>query len=227
MFDEPDSYVDGAKDLLDRGEQVPYALDNPCHTFVGGLLCGAIEGYIIVKPFGTSFHYERRCANNHFIDNVSHAQIELYFGIPRAARPAARVRDALSPSRRVAFNVTLRDRQTCVYCGRRAGDVDVDGSPISVAADHIIAKHALDADLIRGDRELLIFARDLQLVTACRSDNSTKREMLIDLDVAREIFVRHVLRNQTKGSNLGYVSMFDRLYRMAELNLKLRAKKPQ
>jgi hypothetical protein len=211
-------------DLLQTGVPVRFDLDTPCRSFDrGGLLCGLTEAYIQVKPFGTSFHYQRRCANGHCTDNVPHAEVELRFGIPRTApEKKAAVRDALTPSRRVALNVLIRDQSTCVYCGRRVGDLELDGTPVVVGADHIIAKPLIDAEWIRRDRELFQFAKEIQLVTACRSDNSAKQTALIDLDDARDIFIRHVLKGQTRGANLGLVSLFERLHRIVALNLRMK-----
>lgn len=216
-------------DVLQTGVPVRFDLVTPCRSFDrGGVLCGLTEAYIRVKPFGTSHHYERRCVNGHFTDNVGHAEVELHFRIPRTVpEKKAAVQDALTPSRRVALNVLIRDKSTCVYCGRRAGDVGLDGSPVVVTADHIIAKALIDPESIRRDRELFSFAKEIQLVTACVSDNSAKQTELMDLYSARDIFVRHVLKNQTRGANLGYVSMFERLYRIVALNLRMNGgKKP-
>jgi hypothetical protein len=198
----------------------------PCRTFANGLMCGLTEAYITVRPFGTSFHYERRCANNHYTDHVNHAEVELYFGLPKTAREERGiVIDALTPSKRVAFNVTLRDRFTCVYCGCRAGEINLDGTVVVVGADHIIAKGLIDIESIRRDRDLLRFAKEVQLVTACRSHNSAKNVMFVELDVARELFIRHVLKNETRGANIGLVNMLERLHRLVGFNLRAGAKR--
>lgn len=216
-------------DILQTGVPVRFDLASPCRSFDrGGLLCGLTEAYIEVKPFGTSHHYLRRCANGHFTDHVGHAEVELHFGIPRTVpEKKAAVQDALTPSRRVALNVLIRDKSTCVYCGRSPGDLELDGTPVVVGADHIIARALIDPESIRRDRELFLFAKEIQLVTACRSDNSAKQTELMDLESARDMFIHHVLKGQTRGANLGHVSMFERLYRIVALNLRMNAgKKP-
>jgi hypothetical protein len=212
-----------ARDALEAGQTVRFDLPSPCRFIENGLLCGVSEAYIQVRPYGSGFHYGRRCANGHFADNVRHAEVELAFGITKNGSPSKTlVQDVLTPPKRVAFNVTLRDKFTCVYCGRRAGEEQLDGSVIVVAADHIIAKCLINPDDIRRDRELLMFARDRQLVTACQSHNSTKATLLLPHDDARELFLRHVLKGETRGSNLGLMDIFDRLYRIVELNLRMK-----
>lgn len=224
MTDFPRDDLEDASNPFAAGIPVRFDLIVPCNTFVYGLMCGTTEAYLTVKPYGTSFHYERRCANGHFVDNVKHAEVELHFGIPRPANGSQRlaVQDALTPPRRVAFNTKVRDNGACVYCGRRAGEVGMDGAPVVLDADHIIAKDLIDVKDIKGDKELLYFARDRQLVTACRSDNSAKRNALIDLDFAREMFIRHVLRGKTEGTNRSEIAMFERLYRIVAHRLRLK-----
>lgn len=226
MADDAFDRLDEAENPFDAGVPVRFDLFVPCAAFSNGLKCGLIEAYLQVKPYGTSFHYERRCATGHFVDNVKHVEVELHFGIRKTAGEStkAMVRDALTPPRRVAFNVTLRDNFTCVYCGQRVGDAALDGSLVVVGADHLIAKALIEVDDIRRDRELLLFARDRQLVTACRSHNSTKQSMLIDLDVARDLFVRHVLKGQSDGVNRSQVAMLERLHRIVALRLRLNGK---
>lgn len=223
MASEDALEAEHARDALEAGHAVRFDLAVPCREIRNGLVCGAIEAYIRVRPYGSSFHYARRCVNGHFSGNVKHAEVELAFGITKNSVPSTKiVRDILTPQKRVAFNVTLRDKFTCVYCGRRAGEEQLDGSVITVAADHIIPKALISAEDIRRDRELLMFSRDVQLVTACQSHNSTKAMMLLPLDQAKDVFLRHVLKGDTGGANLGLSSMFERLYRIVDLNLRLR-----
>jgi hypothetical protein len=222
MTEDDAPEAEAAWDALEAGLTVRFDLPRPCSIVENGLICGVTEAYIRVRPYGSSFHYARRCANNHFVDNVKHAVVELAFGITKTGTPNNPVaQDALTPPKRVAFNVSLRDKFRCVYCGRGAGEEQLDGSVVVITADHIIAKGLINAEDIRRDRELLMFARDLQLVTACQSHNSSKATTLLPLEDARELFIRHVLGGQTRGTNLGMVSTFDRLYRIVALNLRL------
>ena len=207
------------REYLESGAAVPFDLPTPCRALVHGLQCGLTEGYITVKPFNSSYHYERRCNNGHFSDYVKHAEVLLHFGVPETSgEKRATVIDALTPARRVAFNVRVRDRFTCVYCGRRAGEVGLDGSAIAIDAGHIIAKALIDANAIRLDRELLQFAKDIQLVSACHSCNSAKQRELALLETARDVFVRHVLKGETRGANFGKVALLERLHRLADHN---------
>jgi hypothetical protein len=132
--------LDETRSALEAGVPVRFDLPSACKSFNAvGLLCGTTEAYIRVTHFGSSFHYARRCANGHFIDNVRHAEVELHFGVPKTTpEKQALVRDILAPSRRIDFNIRLRDSQRCVYCGRQAGDLDLDGRTVVVGTDHIL-----------------------------------------------------------------------------------------
>jgi RNA polymerase subunit RPABC4/transcription elongation factor Spt4 len=212
-----------ARSDLDAGVPVRFDLATPCRAFERGLRCDAFEAYIKVRPYGATFHYERRCINGHFVDNVKHSEVALHFGIPVSQGKSA-VRDALTPPPRVCFNLLVRNESTCVYCGRRAGEKTLDGIVIVVGADHIIAKHLIDPEMIRRDRELLRFARDTQLVTACQFDNSAKSSMLLEFEAAREIFIRHVLRGKADGENRTLIAMFERLHRIVSHNQNIAAR---
>ena len=219
-----ESAARGMGSTASPGVPVRFNLGTPCRAFGRRSALRMTEAYIQVKPFGTSFHYQRRCANGHCTDNVKHAEVELHFGITRISVGAKNGR----PRHSHAFSQGLVQRSRArpvylCYCGRRAGEIDLDGSVVVVGADHIIPKAMIDPESIRRDRELLLFAKEIQLVTACRSDNAAKQTALMDIDSAREIFVRHVLKNQTRGPNLGLVSIFERLYRIVALNLRVKA----
>lgn len=212
-----------ARTALEAGRAVRFDLPSPCRAIELGLLCGTAEAYISVRRYGTSFHYMRRCANGHFVDHVKHSEVELKFGITRnGANKQSQTRDALTPPKRVAFNVLVENNFTCVYCGRRAGEEDLQGNVVVVTADHIIPKALIAPEPIRLDRDLLHFARDVQLVAACQSHNSTKATMLLPLDAARDVFIRHVLKGETRGANVGLVSRFETLYRLVEHDLRLK-----
>lgn len=221
MADEIQARVDEGAYPFEVGTRVLFPLAEPCRQFVRGLQCSLADGYIIIKPFNSSFHYEQHCSNDHFVRNVKRAEVELVLGIVRTS-PKTAVRDALTPSRRSDLNVLIRDGNACIYCGRRAGDVGLDGKPVVLSSDHIIPKALIDVEDINRDRELLSFARDGQLVAACGSHNSAKLNMLLSLDDARDVFIRHVLKGETRGVNVGKVSMFERLYRLADRNRRLR-----
>jgi hypothetical protein len=209
---------------FELGAKVPYELLSPCPQLSSGLRCLLTEGYIEVVPFQSSYHFKQSCNNGHFVRHVKRAEVLLYFGIPDDQSGPQAVRDALSPSRRTDLNVIVRDKNTCVYCGRRAGEVGLDGKRVVISADHIIPKLLIDPDDIRRDRELLLFARETQLVASCQSHNSAKRACLLPLTEARDLFIRHVLRSETRGANLGAVSTFERLYRLAQRNECLQKK---
>jgi hypothetical protein len=207
---------------FELGTKVSFGLDSPCNTFVRGLLCNALEGYLEIKPWQSGYHFSQWCINGHYVKNVRHAEVELALGLPRTGPEKSAVRDALSPPARIRFLVLIRDNATCVYCGQRANDLDLDGKRIAVGADHIIPRRFIDYEEIRLDRSLVVMARDLQLVTACRAHNSAKGTFLISLDQALDLFVRHVLKNETRGPNLGVVQRFETLYRLAERRVRLK-----
>jgi 5-methylcytosine-specific restriction endonuclease McrA len=203
------------------GTRVSFDLDSPCSKFVRGLQCSQTEGYLEIRPYQSTYHLKLSCADGHYVRHVKRAEVELRLGLPLTTSDRKLVRDVLEPDRRIGLFVLLRDNQTCVYCGRRHGTEGFDGKPVATSVDHIVPRALIIVDDIRRDKELLHFARDIQLVTACHSHNSAKMNVLLEFNIARDIFVRHVLKNETHGINLGRVSLFERLYRLAERNARL------
>ena len=206
------------------GSRVPFELDAPCSNVEHALLCGERAGYIEVAPYGEGFRYKQCCANGHYARHVLRTEVELRLGIS-AMRPFRSDRMELEPSRRVALNVLVRDRFTCVHCARRAGELELDGAPVIVAPAHIIATHHIDAAGLRLDRELLSFARDVQLVCSCRAHSAARGSALMPLEDARNVFERHVLKGETRGANLGMTSLLDRLHRIAQKTVLERARR--
>ena len=205
------------------GATVSFDLSSPCLELIrGNLICGQIQGYIEIRPFRTSYHFKQSCSDGHYVRMVPHAEAEIKLNLPRTSSDRKAVRDMLTPSRRTGMYVLMRDGLTCVYCGRVQGEVGFDGKPIFVDPDHIIPKSLIDLDAIRLDKDLVLFARDIQLVTACGSHNSAKQGVLLPLDVAVALFTKHVLKGDTAGAKGGLLNRFHSLYRLADRNARLR-----
>lgn len=91
--------------------------------------------------------------------------------------------------RRREFLVFSRDGFRCVYCGKSPveGDVDVNGKPVKLEADHIVARSEGGTDTVGN------------FVTACRGCNRSKfTEVLASEDIERlQVMVR--ARNAARG----------------------------
>ncbi len=200
---------------FELGTKVEYPVDGGCGYFgPRNIRCSATNGFIQIVPYHDRFHYKLTCVNDHYVRNVRHKEVAVYLGLP-AGTQCRTQSDPLDPPRRIELFVLLRDRG-CIVCGRRQGTPGADGNRTILGVDHIIPKRLIKPDVYRLDRELMTFARDIQTVTHCGPHNSAKGGVLLPLEDALAIFIEHVLRGNTAGTNLGRVSDFQRLYRLAK-----------
>lgn len=202
-----------AEDAFAAGARVRFDLHVPCTVFTAGLQCAQTEGYILVRPYASAFAYEHRCSNGHSAGLVRHAEVAFHFGLPQIERGTAAA-DPLRPSRRVAFNTVLRDGAACVICARGAGEIGLDGKSAAVRARPILPLAAGDEYVLRLDRELLRFARDVQLVTVCEFHDCGRESGVPDFEQARGLFVRVVLKGRSDGFNCEKIALFERLCRL-------------
>jgi len=209
---------------FEAGTLVPFDLDSPCEKidYWNQIPCGLTTGTIEVKPFLSTHHFTLRCTDGHYVKHVGHSEVHLRLGIPMPAPDRKAARGIFEPSKRVKLQVLLRDLQTCAYCARRQGDLDENGVRIDVSVDHIIPVALLDPLDFTYEKELRLFAREIQLVTACGPHNAAKNDVLMPAALSEELFVRNVLRGDTTGPNLAYFHRFRTLYRLAEKNLARR-----
>jgi len=209
---------------FEAGTRVPFDLDSPCekYDYWNPIPCGLTTGTIEVKPFNSTYHYTLRCTDGHYVKHVGRAEVELRLGLARTMPERKVPRGIFEPAKRVKMQVLLRDNQTCAYCARRHGELSETGAPIEVGVDHIIPCDLLDPLDVALDKELKLFARDIQLVTACGPHNAAKNNVLMPVALCEELFVRNVLRGDATGTNLSLLHRFRTLYRLAEKNLARR-----
>lgn len=209
---------------FEAGTRVPFDLDSPCdqYDYWNPIPCGLETGTIEVKPFKSTYHFTLRCTDGHYVKHVGRAEVELRLGLPRTMPEKRATRSVFDPSQRIKIHVLLRDNQTCAYCARRQGELDENGVRIDVSVDHIIPVALLDPLDFTFEKELRLFARDIQLVTACGSHNAAKNNVFLPVGLSEELFVRNVLRSDSTGTNLALLHRFRTLYRLAEKSLARR-----